>query len=51
MAVIKSTLVSGKVSSNSIEAFSLFEKERFGERTGEKITYSLFECVYLVENK
>ena len=51
MATIKASLVSGKVSSNSTEAFGLFEKERFGEKEGEKIVYSLVEVIYLIENK
>ncbi len=51
MVIVKSSLVSGKVSSNSTEAFALFEKERFGERVGEKIVYSLAESVFLVESK
>lgn len=51
MSAIKANLISGKISSNSIESFSLFEKERFGERDGEKIIYSLVEAVYLVESK
>jgi tRNA-intron endonuclease, archaea type len=51
MEKIKSSLVSGKVSSNSKEAFALFDKERFGEKEQEKIIYSLVEVVYLVENK
>jgi tRNA-intron endonuclease, archaea type len=51
MVIVKATLISGKISSNAVEAFSLFEKERFGERSGEKIVYSLVEGAYLVENK
>jgi tRNA-intron endonuclease, archaea type len=51
MVSVKAYLISGKVSSNSVEAFSLFEKERFGERDGEKIVYSLVEAVYLTEIK
>ena len=50
MVVVNSSLISGKVSSNSKEAFALFEKERFGERDGEKIVYSFVEVMYLVEN-
>lgn len=51
MDIVKANLVSEKISSNSVEAFGLFEKERFGERVGEKIVYSLVESIYLVENK
>ncbi len=51
MVKVKSTIVSGKVSSNSSDAFGLFEKERFGEKDGEKVIYSFVECLYLVESK
>lgn len=36
-----------KVYSNSNEAFSLYEKSRFGERKENKIEYSLSESFYL----
>ena len=51
MVVVKANLISKKVSSNSKEAFALLQKERFGERDGEKVFYSFFEAVYLVEAK
>ena len=51
MVTVKAFLISGDISSNSPEAFSLFEKERFGEKEQEKIIYSLVEALYLVENK
>jgi len=51
MVIVKSSLVSGKVSSNAASAFALFEKERFGERIGEKIVYSIVETIFLVETK
>ena len=35
--------------SNSQEAFSLFEKSRFGEKVGGKIQYSFPETIFLVE--
>ena len=38
-----------KVVTNSIEAFSLYEKSRFGEKIREKIEYSFVEGLYLVE--
>ncbi len=40
-----------KISSNSKAATELFEKQRFGERFGEKIFYSLSEALYLLESK
>jgi|SRR3989338_329453 len=46
---IKARLIAEQVSSNSIEAKSLFEKSRFGEKSGEKIIYSLPEAFYLLE--
>ena len=51
MEKIKARLVSEKVFSNSKQAFDLFENQRFGERTGEKIYYSLPETLFLVETK
>ncbi|MCR4284862.1 MAG: tRNA-intron lyase [archaeon] len=46
---IKATLISEKVSSNSVEARNLFASQMFGEEVGEKIFYSLVEAFYLVE--
>jgi tRNA-intron endonuclease, archaea type len=40
-----------KITSNSKEAFSLFEKSLFGEKHSEKIEYSIFEAYYLIESK
>ena len=37
------------ISSNSSEAFSLYNKSRFGERKEDKIQYTLSEALYLVE--
>lgn len=51
MFKIKANLISGKVSSNSKKAFELFEKQRFGEKNGEKIFYTIYETLYLVEDK
>lgn len=51
MEKIKARLIAEKVFSNSKTAFGLFESQRFGERTGEKIYYSLPEALYLVETK
>jgi tRNA-intron endonuclease len=48
---IHATLISEKISSNSIEAQNLFASEKFGEKTGEKIFYSLSETLFLVQKK
>ena len=48
---IKASLISEKISSNSIEAQNLFASEKFGEKTGEKIFYSLSETLFLVQRK
>jgi tRNA-intron endonuclease len=49
MDKIKATFISEKIFSNSKEAFGMFESQRFGERTGEKIFYTLQETLFLVE--
>ena len=51
MPKIKATLTSERITSNSTEAQSLFEKSRFGEKFGEKILYSLPEALFLVDDK
>jgi tRNA-intron endonuclease len=51
MDKIISTLIAEKIFSNTKEAFNLFESQRFGERTGEKIFYTLQETLFLVESK
>jgi tRNA-intron endonuclease, archaea type len=51
MALIKAQLVSEKISSNSTEAQDLFASQRFGEKIGEKIFYSLSETLFLVKKK
>lgn len=48
---IQATLISEKVSSNSIEAQNLFASEKFGEKMGEKIFYSLSETLFLIQKK
>jgi len=40
-----------RIFSNSIEAFNLYEKSRFGEKTGEKVEYSLVESLFLVSQE
>lgn len=39
------------LSSNSQQAFSLFEKSRYGEKKDGKIIYDKYETVYLIEQK
>jgi len=51
MPTIKANLISEKITSNSAEAQNLFSSQRFGEKIGEKIFYSLSEALFLVENK
>ena len=51
MATIKAQLISEKISSNSKEAQNLFSTQRFGEKSGEKIYYTLPESLFLVEQK
>ena len=40
-----------KITSNSMEAFSLNDKSSFGEKKGSKVEYSLVEALFLVEEK
>jgi len=47
---IKAQIIGEKISSNSKQAEELFSSQRFGEKSGEKIVYSLIETVYLVES-
>ena len=51
MTSIKANLISEKITSNSAEAQNLFASQRFGEKIGEKIFYTLSEALFLVENK
>lgn len=50
-SVISASLISEKIFSNSGEAFTLFQNSRFGEKTGEKIFYTMHEALFLVETK
>ena len=45
----KAHLIGGTIISNDSEAFSLFEKSRFGEKVSGKIHYMLSEALYLIE--
>ena len=49
MDKIKSYFVGETVSSNSSEAYSLYEKSSFGEKKDSKIIYSPSEALFLVE--
>ena len=51
MKRITAHLVSEKILSNSKEAQELFASQRFGEKSGEKIIYTLSEALFLVEQK
>ena len=51
MATIKAHLISEKISSNSKESQELFSSQRFGEKQGEKIYYTLSEALFLIEQK
>lgn len=47
--MIKASFSGNKIYSSSPEAFSLFEKSRFGEKSNKKISYSPIESLYLLE--
>ena len=49
MKKIQATLIKNQVTSNSSEAHTLFQKSRFGEKSGQKILYSLAEAFFLLE--
>ena len=51
MEKIRAILISEKITSNTTEAQSLFATNRFGEKFGEKILYSLPEAFFLVQDK
>ncbi len=51
MEKIRAFFSGGKVYSNAKEAFSLEEKENFGEKEKDKIFYSSFEAVFLADEK
>jgi len=47
--MIKTYIIGEVFSSTSAEAFSTYEKSRWGEKEGNKINYSGVEVLYLVE--
>ncbi|MFB6246654.1 MAG: tRNA-intron lyase [Candidatus Pacearchaeota archaeon] len=49
MEKVKARLFKNTVSTNDSNAFTLQKKSSFGEKSGEKIVYSLSEAMYLVE--
>ena len=51
MDKIQAYIIGENVSSNSVEAFSLYKKSHFGEPVGEKIQYSSAETLFLVEKR
>jgi len=51
MVKIVATLISEKITSNSVEAQNLFSANRFGEKFGEKILYSVPEAFFLIQSK
>jgi tRNA-intron endonuclease, archaea type len=51
MEKIQAHLIGETISSNSPEAYALYEKSRFGEKSEEKIKYSLSETIFLIEKE
>jgi tRNA-intron endonuclease, archaea type len=47
--MIQAQLSGQKITSTSNDAFSLYEKSRFGEKKSNKIEYSLAEALFLLE--
>lgn len=48
--MISAYFVGDKIVSSSSEAFTLYEKSRFGEKAGNRIEYSNVEAVYLLSS-
>ena len=51
MAKIKAIIIGETITSNAKQAQELYSTQRFGEKKGEKIVYSLQEALFLIENK
>ncbi len=49
--MITGQLSGNSISSNSLEAFSLYDKSVFGEKKRNKIEYSLVEALFLISEK
>jgi len=43
--------INSDLTSKSQQAFTLFEKSKFGEKKSGKIIYSIYEAFYLIETK
>jgi tRNA-intron endonuclease len=50
MEKIKANLIGGKIYSNSKEAYYLNQKSKFGEKKDDKVYYTSFEILYLLNN-
>lgn len=48
--MINAQFSAGNITSNSTEAYSLYEKSCFGEKVGNRIEYSFAEALYLVSS-
>jgi len=52
MQKITATLINNQITSNTSEAHTLFQKSNFGEKSNQKIIYSISEAFFLTqENK
>lgn len=49
--MIQAKFFGDKIVSSSTEAFSLFEKSSFGEKISNKIEYSSFEALFLIDQE
>ncbi|MGV8142364.1 MAG: tRNA-intron lyase [Candidatus Pacearchaeota archaeon] len=49
--MIQAHITGEKVHSNSSDAFSLYEKSRFGEKVNDRIEYAWIEAIYLLIKK
>ena len=49
--MIQANILGEKIISNSTEAFSLYEKSRFGEKKINFIEYSNIEALFLISEK
>ncbi|MEK6800520.1 MAG: tRNA-intron lyase [Nanoarchaeota archaeon] len=47
--MLNAKLVDGRVYSLAVDAFTLYEKSRFGEKKDNRIEYSIFEALFLVQ--
>jgi len=47
--MIQAYFIGEKIVSKSMEAFSLYEKSRFGEKKSGKVEYSFVEALYLLQ--